>query len=141
MDAEIERDPTLRLTDAPGWRGVIASIDAHVATALAERPALNAQEATGHLGRQQRDDLGRLVLTAVVAETLESHSLATLLALHAEAVARRLLPAVPAADELDPAASLLDARQTSSPALLAVEAGVYGTVGDMVRQRLRAAAF
>ncbi|AMM21751.1 hypothetical protein AX769_18365 [Frondihabitans sp. PAMC 28766] len=140
MDAEIERDPTLRLTDVPCWHGVIASIDAHVAAALAEWQAAGAKDATARLDRQQADDLGRLVLTAVVAETLESHPLATLLALHAEAVARHLLRPVPAADELDPGATLLDARQTSSPALLAVEAGVYGTLGDLVRQRLRAAA-
>ncbi|ROQ36694.1 hypothetical protein EDF46_3237 [Frondihabitans sp. PhB188] len=119
------------LADAWGWPGVFASVEQQTDAALA------ANGAVPPLAPADAEAVGRLVLSAVVADVLEPHHLATLLGLHREAVGRRLLPDVPGVDGLDPALPLLEAREQSSPALLGVEAGVYGVIGDVVRARLR----
>lgn len=122
-------DPYEVLDGAWGWPGVFASVEQQAAAAVAATgPSLSSADA---------EAVGRRVLTAVVADVLEPHHLATLLGLHREAVSRRLLPEVAGVDELDPALALGEARQHSTPALLAVEAGVYGIIGDVVRARLR----
>ncbi|BDZ51608.1 hypothetical protein GCM10025867_38490 [Frondihabitans sucicola] len=121
------------LADAWGWPGVFASVELQASLALAQ------QDPAGPLTRDLAEGVGRRVLRAVVADVLEPHRLATLLRLHGEAVARRLLPAVDGADALDPDQPLLAAREESSAALLALEAGVYGIIGDLVRSRLAAA--
>lgn len=118
------------LADAWGWPGVFRSVDRQAAIAL------DQHEPAGPVARELLEGVGRRVLRAVVADVLEPHRVATLLGLHAEAVSRRLLPAVDGTAALDSDQSLLEAREASSPALLAVEAGVYGIIGDLVRARL-----
>ncbi|GAA4687044.1 hypothetical protein GCM10025780_37470 [Frondihabitans cladoniiphilus] len=120
------------LRTAWGWPGVLAGVAQQTTAALA------AAGHDGPLGASQVDALGQQVLSAVVADVLEPHRLATLLRLHAEAVALRLLPDVPDSETLDADETLVAARAHSTPALLAVEAGVYGVIGDLVRSNLTA---
>lgn len=120
------------LLGAWGWPGVLESVE------LQSSRALEQQDPADTLPRDVADGVGRHALAAVVADVLEPHRVATLLGLHAEAVRFRLLPAVDGAEALDPDRTLLQARDDSSPALLAVEAGVYGIIGDLVRARLAA---
>ncbi|RKR73186.1 hypothetical protein [Frondihabitans australicus] len=131
------------LNDAWGWPGVFASVQqqsalAREAFAAARVSAEGGRHGPATLSRREAESLAQHVLTAVVADVLEPHRLATLLGLHAEAVSRRLLPPVPGLAELDPDVTLAAAREASSPALLAVEAGVYGIIGDVVRAQLGA---
>jgi hypothetical protein len=118
------------LEEAWGWPGVFASVSQQI------RAAVDGRGRGEPLTRAQAEQAGRRVLAAVVADVLEPHRLATILTLHAEAVRRRLLPEVPGTADLDTDRTLLEARGASSPALLAVEAGVYGIVGDVVRAEL-----
>ncbi|ARC57485.1 hypothetical protein AS850_10395 [Frondihabitans sp. 762G35] len=118
------------LEEAWGWPGVFASVSQQITAAVDER------EPGEPMTRTQAEQAGRHVLAAVVADVLEPHRLATILTLHAEAVRRRLLPEVPGTSDLDASITLLEARGASSPTLLAVEAGVYGIVGDVVRAEL-----
>ncbi|MCU1526572.1 MAG: hypothetical protein JWP75_335 [Frondihabitans sp.] len=122
------------LEEGSAWPEVFASIGRHTRAALAD------QETRSAPSRAETESLGRLVLSAVVADVLEPRTVATLLTLHREAVTQRLLPDVPGEEGLAPDVPLLEARRASSPALLAVEAGVYGIVGDVVRATLAARA-
>jgi hypothetical protein len=121
------------LADAWGWPGVFESIAQQTAAAIAAHRTSPVQ------GGDEADLLARQILSAVVSDVLEPHRLATLLGLHREAVARRLIAGVPEASQLDPDLTLTEARETTNPALLAVEAGVYGIIGDVVRDQLKAA--
>lgn len=128
--------PYDQLDDAWGWPGVFASIERQIEAARASLRLSPGDDDAPTLTRPEAEALSRQVLSAVVADVLEPHRVATLLGLHAEAVSRRLLPAVPGADDLGPDETLAEARQRSTPALLGVEAGVYGVIGDVVRAHL-----
>jgi hypothetical protein len=121
-----------------GWPGVLAS----VAQQTAASPVASSPEATpadesdapelslGHLALRVRD--------AVVLDAIAPHRVATLLRLHAEAVAVGVLPAVDAVESVDPELGLEEARVASPEVVPVVEAAVASVVDAVVAEHLQA---
>jgi len=121
-----------------GWPGVLASVAQQTAAspvasspeaATADEP--DAPELTlAHVARRVRD--------AVVLDAIAPHRVATLLRLHAEAVAVGALPAVDAVESVDPELGLEEARVASPEVVPVVEAAVTSVVDAVVAEHLRA---
>jgi hypothetical protein len=118
------------LTASAAWRAVFDSVGRHSQEAFAMLPVQHT------LTSSDAESLEHQVLSLVVTETIEHQPVATLLALHRAAVEQRLVRQVAGTESLPVEVTLLEARRASSAALLAVEAGVYGVVGDVVRSSL-----
>lgn len=121
-----------------GWPGVLAS----VAQQTAASPVASSPEATPADDAEAPElSLGQLALRvrdAVVLDVIAPHRVATLLRLHAEAVAAGVLPAVDAVESVDPELGLEEARVASPEVVPAVEAAVASVVDAVVAEHLRA---
>ena len=118
-----------------GWSGVLASVAQQTAASpLTSSPEAPADEADGpelSLGQ-----LARRVREAVVIDVIAPHRVATLLRLHAEAVAVGVLPAVDATESVDPELGLEEARVASPEVVPVVEAAVTSVVDAVVAAHL-----
>jgi hypothetical protein len=122
-----------------GWPGVLESVAQQTATApvssvTAEGDAGTATSASPGI---TVDQLAPLVREAVVADVIAPHRVATLLRLHAEAVAAGLLPAVEGSDAVDADLSLEEARVAAPELVAAVEAAVGQVVDTVVAAHLQ----
>jgi len=133
------RPTSLSALDARwGWPGVLASVAQQTAaspvtTSPEGTPAdeLDASELSlGHLALRVRD--------AVVLDVIAPHRVATLLRLHAEAVAVGVLPEVDATGSVDPELGLEEARVAFPEVVPAVEAAVASVIDAIVAEHLRA---
>jgi len=121
-----------------GWPGVLASVAQQTA---ASPVASSAEAASTDAPDAPELSLGQLALRvrdAVVLDVIAPHRVATLLRLHAEAVAAGVLPAVDAVESVDPELGLEEARVASPEVVPAVEAAVDSVVDAIVAQHLQA---